>query len=291
MQENTLHTTLRPGERRPLLSRLAHRRYASVITLVILLALWQAVALLELYPAFIIPPPGAVAEKFYNVALAEPLSQLAPQWFRFDEGRRVEFWLHVGTTMQEVLAGLAVGVSVGVGLGYAIAKSPFLENLLSPIIVAFQSTPVVAYAPLLVIWFGSEWHSKVITATLIVFFPMLVNTIVGIRNVPPPLRDVMRSLRASRWQMFVHLEVPAATPVLMAGMRTSVTLAVIGAVVGEFVSAKAGLGSLVTLARNQYDTPLVLVAVLTMTTIARVLYSLVSLVERRVLVWQARSLR
>ena len=101
----------------------------------------------------------------------------------------------------------------------------------------------------------------------------------------------MRSLRASGWQMLVHLEIPAATPVLMAGLRTSVTLAVIGAVVGEFVSAQAGLGYLVTVARNQYDTPLVLVAVLTMTTIARVLYSLVSLVERRVLRWQTRVQR
>ncbi len=291
MRESTLQPTLHPRERRPPLSKLAHRRYASLISLVILLALWQVVTMLELYPAFIIPPPSQVAQKFYDVALAEPLSQIAPQWFRFVEGRRVEFWLHVGTTVQEVLAGLVVGVSIGVGLGYAIAKSRFLENLLSPIIVAFQSTPVVAYAPLLVIWFGSQWESKVITATLIVFFPMLVNTIVGIRNVPPPLRDLMRSLRASRWQTFVHLEVPAATPVLMAGLRTSVTLAVIGAVVGEFVSANAGLGYLVTVARNQYDTPLVLAAVLTMTTIARALYGLVSLVEQRVLVWQLRSRR
>ncbi len=120
---------------------------------------------------------------------------------------------------------------------------------------------------------------------------MLVNTIVGIRNVPPSLRDLMRSLRASRWQTVVHLEIPAATPVLMGGLRTSVTLAVIGAVVGEFISASAGLGYLVNLARNQYDTPLVLTAVLAMTTIARLLYGLVTLVERRVLAWQARSQR
>jgi NitT/TauT family transport system permease protein len=291
MQEHTLRTPLPPGERRLLLSKFANRRYASLITIVILLALWQAVTMLDIYPDFIIPPPSAVAEKFYSVALAEPLSQIAPQGFRYEDGRRVEFWWHVGTTVQEVLVGLILGVSIGIGLGYAVAKSQFLENLLSPVIVAFQSTPVVAYAPLLVIWFGSKWESKVITATLIVFFPMMMNTIVGIRNVPTPLRDLMRSLRANRWQMLVHLEVPAATPVLLAGLRTSVTLAVIGAVVGEFVSANAGLGYLVTVARNQYDTPLVLVAVLTMTIIARLLYSLVGLVEQRVLVWQSRSQR
>jgi NitT/TauT family transport system permease protein len=291
MQENALQTALRQSERFARLSRFASRRSASLITLLVVLLVWQVVTMLDIYPDFIIPPPAAVAEKLYEVALAEPLSQLAPQWFRFEGGRQVEFWLHVATTVQEVLVGLAVGVSIGVGLGYVIAKSRFLEQLLSPIIVAFQSTPVIAYAPLLVIWFGSGLTSKVITSTLIVFFPMLVNTIVGIRNVPPSLRDLMRSLRASRWQTVVHLEIPAATPVLMGGLRTSVTLAVIGAVVGEFISASAGLGYLVNLARNQYDTPLVLTAVLAMTTIARLLYGLVTLVERRVLAWQARSQR
>jgi len=170
-----------------------------------------------------------------------------------------------------------------------IKKSLLLAGTAS--FLTSRLAPVVAYAPLLVIWFGSEWKSKVITATLIVFFPMLVNTVVGIRNVPVSLRDLMRSLRATRWQMMVKLELPAAMPVLMGGLRTSVTLAVIGAVVGEFVSASAGLGYLVILARNQYDTPLVLVAVLTMTTIARILYSSVSLLERRVLAWQLRARR
>jgi NitT/TauT family transport system permease protein len=288
---HTLQSTLQQPKRKTRFGRLVHRRYAALITVLVVLLGWQLVTLLEIYPDFIIPPPVEVAQKLYEVALSEPLSQIAPQWFTVEGARRVEFWTHVATTLQEVLAGLVVGVSIGVGLGYVIAKSRFLEGLLSPLIVAFQSTPVIAYAPLLVIWFGSGLTSKVITATLIVFFPMLVNTIVGIRNVPPSLRDLMRSLRASRWQMVRYLEVPAAMPVLMGGLRTSVTLAVIGAVVGEFISANAGLGYLVNLARNQYDTPLVLVAVLTMTTIARILYGVVSLLERRVLAWQTRGQR
>jgi NitT/TauT family transport system permease protein len=285
MRENAL--PLQSSEPRG--RRYANGRFASLITVLAILLLWQVVTMLEVYPEFIIPPPAAVIEKFYNVAVAEPLAEVLPQVFSYEGGRQVRYWLHVSTTVQEVLVGLVVGVGIGVALGYLIAKNPVLENALSPIIVAFQSTPVIAYAPLLVIWFGSGLTSKVITATLIVFFPMLVNTVVGIRNVPGPLRDLMRSLRATRWQMFTVLEVPAAMPVLMGGLKTSVTLAVIGAVVGEFIGANAGLGILVRNARDQYDTPLVLVGVLSMTIIARLLYGSVSLVERRVLAWQSRT--
>ncbi len=117
---------------------------------------------------------------------------------------------------------------------------------------------------------------------------MLMNTIVGIRNVPDDLRDRRRVSRASRWQMFIKLEVPAAMPVLITGLKTSATLAVIGAVVGEFVTASSGLGFWVKLARDQYDTALVFVAVLTLTVIALSLYGLVSMLERHLLVWQRR---
>ncbi len=229
--------------------------------------------MLEAFPAFIVPPPIAVAEKLRDVIA---------------DGR---LWLHAGTTLQEVLAGLGLGVSIGLVLGYLIAKIPGLEKLLSPIIIAFQATPILAYAPLLVIWFGTGITSKVLTGALVVFFPMLMNTVVGIRNVPLNLRDVMRSSQATRWQMFAKLEIPAAMPVLITGLKTSATLAVIGAVVGEFVTANSGLGFWVKLARDQYDTPLVFVAVLALTTIALMLYGLVSLLERRMLAWQIRSHR
>jgi len=275
MQENALSKPLEanlnlPARRiRP--GNFSLRQAAPFITLLILLLLWQGITMLELYPAFIIPPPSAVLDKLWEVVQDGTL------------------WLHTSTTLVSVISGLVVGLLFGVALGYVTAKVPLLEDLLSPIIVAFQSTPVVAYAPLLVIWFGSGPTSKVVTSALIVFFPMLMNTVIGIRNVPLALRDLMRSMQATRWQTFTKLEVPAAMPVLIGGLKISATLAVIGAVVGEFVSAKAGLGFLVNLARNQYDTPLVVVAVLTLTVIARLLYSLVSLLERTMLRWQARS--
>ncbi|MEO8611228.1 MAG: ABC transporter permease [Chloroflexota bacterium] len=252
---------------------LLNRRLVPLLSLLVLVLLWQLVTMLKLYPAFIIPPPLAVLNKFGQVIADGSL------------------WLHTSTTLFAVVVGLAVGLGIGVILGYLIAKNPLLENLLSPLIVAFQSMPVVAYAPLLIIWFGSGPTSKIVTSALIVFFPMLMNTIVGIRNVPTPLRDLMRSMKATRWQTFSKLEIPAAMPVLIGGLKISATLAVIGAVVGEFVSANAGLGFLISLARSQYDTPLVIVAVLTLTLIARLLYSVVSLLERRVLSWQKHAQR
>ena len=192
-------------------------------------------------------------------------------------------------TLHVMVFGLLIGVGIGLTLGYAIAKLPVLEFVLAPIIVAFQSTPIVAYAPLLIIWFGSGATSKIVTTAVIVFFPALVNTIVAVRGVSPNLRDMMKALNATRWQTFCHLELPASLPVLLAGLKTSATLAVIGAVVGEFVSSGSGLGFLVTAARNQYDTPLVIVTVLTMTAIALSLYSVVVILEWRWLAWRRRS--
>ncbi len=233
--------------------------------------IWQLIALLEIYPAFIIPPPLDVLAQFQE-SLADGT-----------------LWLHTSTTVWQMLGGLALGAFSGVALGYVIAKHRTLETILSPLIVAVQSTPVVAYAPLLVIWFGSGATSKVLISTFIVFFPMLMNTAIGIRGVPTSLRDLMRSLNATRWQMFTKLEVPAALPVLLGGLKVSATLAVIGAVVGEFVSADAGLGKLISVARYSYDTPLVFVAVITLALIARVMYGAVSLAERRLLAWQRRA--
>ena len=247
------------------------QRLSPLLTIFALMILWHWVTAMEIYPSFIIPSPISVYEAFVEAV---------------DSGILYE---HMQTTLEEILFGLLFGVSIGLLLGYAIAKIPLLEQVLSPIIVAFQSTPIVAYAPLLIIWFGSGTTSKIVTTAVIVFFPALINTIVGIRNVSPQLRDVMRSLNATAWQTFTRLEFPSALPMILAGLKTSATLAVIGAVVGEFVSSGSGLGYLVTLARNQYDTPLVIVAVLTMTTIALTLYSFVAFLEWRLLAWQRRS--
>jgi NitT/TauT family transport system permease protein len=233
--------------------------------------LWYAVVWAGDLRAFILPPPHLVWARFIRALGSGNLLG------------------HALVTLSEVLAGLALGVSGATALGYGLAKSRRLERVLSPYIVASQSVPTVAIAPLLVIWFGPGLLSKVLVCALIVFFPILINTIVGVRAVPQDLYDLMRMLRATRWQTFARLEVPAALPVLLGGLRIGATLSVIGAVVGEFVGADRGLGFLINVARGQYDTAMVFVAVFALIAMAMGLYGCVSLIEKHLLAWQERA--
>jgi len=186
----------------------------------------------------------------------------------------------------EVLTGLLVGVLAAFWCGYWIARSRIIALTLTPYLVALQAVPVVAIAPLLIIWFGSGITSKVIICALIVFFPMLVNTIIGMRSIPPELHDLMQSLEATPFQTFWRLELPASLPIVLGGLKVSATLSVIGAVVGEFVSSSAGLGYLINFGRGTYDTPLVIAAVFTLTILALTLYGLASWLESIFLDWQ-----
>jgi len=181
---------------------------------------------------------------------------------------------------------LALGLTTATSLGYILAKSRLAERILSPYIVASQSIPIVALAPLLVIWFGFGSLSKVLVCAMTLFFPVLINTIIGIRSAERDLIDLMRSLEATRWQVFTMLEAPAALPVLLGGLKVGVTLSVIGAVVGEFVGADRGLGFLVNLARGLFDTPLMFVALFTLVVIAISLYAAVSALESLLLSWK-----
>lgn len=235
------------------------------------LAVWQIAAVVGGFPSFILPAPSLVWQRLIQV---------------LTDGTLLRNSL---VTLWEVLLGLSAGVLVATILGYLLAKSLHLEKLLSPYIIASQAIPVVAIAPLLVIWFGPGLLSKVLICALIVFFPVLINTVVGMRSVPDDLRDLMRSLHATRWQMLRILEIPSALPVFLGGLRIGATLAVIGAVVGEFVGAQSGLGFLINVGRGVYDTAMVFVAVFTLISMAMVLYGLVALLERRLLHWRQSS--
>ena len=241
-----------------------------VLSILLLVLLWQCITWLGNFPTFILPSPSQVAIRFAQAIMDGSLLR------------------NTLVTLLEVLLGLALGISVATVLGYLLARSLRLERFLSPYIVASQSIPIVAIAPLLVIWFGPGLSSKVLVCALIVFFPVLVNTVVGVRTVPEDLRDLMRSLQATRWQTLKNLELPAALPVFLGGLRIGATLAVIGAVVGEFVGAKSGLGFLVNVGRGVYDTALVFVAVFTLIAMALILYGLVAIIEKRLLRWQQR---
>jgi len=241
------------------------------VSLVFALIFWETVVRIGDFPSFILPPPGLVWLRFWQVLRDGSLLR------------------NILVTLGEVVAGLFLGVSVATTLGYLLAKSPVVERLLSPYVIASQSIPIVAIAPLLVIWFGPGLFSKILICSLIVFFPVLVNTIVGLRTVPEDLYDLMRSLQSTRWQTFRLLEVPGALPVFLGGLRIGATLSVIGAVVGEFIGADRGLGFMINRARGQYDTALVFVTVFTLVVMAMSLYGMVVLLELRLLSWKDRS--
>ncbi len=246
------------------LRRKGHYLFPPVVVLLTLL-LWMLIVRLGDYPAFILPGPADVYDKLTSVI------------------RDGLLWRHTRITLIEISGGLALGLSAATLLGYGMAKSRVLERLLAPYIVASQSVPIVALAPLLVIWFGTGRLSKILVCALTIFFPMLVNTIVGVRSVDPDLAALMRSLKATRWQTFAMLEVPSALPILLGGLKVSVTLSVIGAVVGEFVAADRGLGFLINVARGNFDTPLMFVALLTLVVMALLLYLAVVLAESTLL--------
>jgi ABC-type nitrate/sulfonate/bicarbonate transport system permease component len=242
------------------------------VALVAFVGFWALVAQLGDYPVFILPTPREVWAKFVTVAADGTLLY------------------HTVVTMSEILGGLALGLTAATVLGYLLAKSPLVERFLSPYIVASQSVPIIALAPLLIIWFGFGLLSKVLVCAVTIFFPVLINTIVGLRSVEKDLQDLMRSLEASRWQVFRLLEVPAALPVLLGGLKVGVTLSVIGAVVGEFAQSDRGLGFLVNLAnRGLFDTPLMFVALFVLMIIALVLYGIVSALEGLLLAWKRES--
>jgi NitT/TauT family transport system permease protein len=244
--------------------------YLGLVSLAVLLLSWALAARYAGLPAWMLPSPALVGSRTVQVIADGSLLR------------------HFSVTLLEILAGLAIGVLAATLLGYLLAKSHTVERLVSPYVVASQSVPIVAIAPLLVIWFGPGLASKVLICALIVFFPVLINTIVGLRGVPEELQDLMRSLQATRWQNLRYLEVPAALPVMLGGLRIGATLSVIGAVVGEFAGANRGLGFLINVSRFQYDTALVFVAVFTLVLMALSLYAAVLLVENRLLSWRQR---
>ncbi len=241
------------------------------LVLILFISTWYLIIWVGDYPKFILPSPIDVTSEFHKTIMNGTL------------------WRHAQVTLSEIFTGLFFGVMIATIIGYILAKNSSLERIIAPYIVASQAIPTVAIAPLLIIWFGSGKMSKVLICMLIVFFPALVNTIVGIRSVDKDLYDLMHSLKSSWWQTFTMLEIPSALPVLFGGLKVSVTLSVIGAVVGEFVGADAGLGFLINQARGLFNTPLVFVAIFSLVGIALILYGLVIMMERWLLRWKAYS--
>jgi NitT/TauT family transport system permease protein len=242
------------------------------ISFIALLLGWHLLVVGGGYDRFILPGPVDVWRQFLVVA---------------GDGRLLR---HSLITISEVIPGLLIGVLVATPLGYLLAKSPLADRLISPYLIASQAIPIIAIAPLLTIWVRSTYWARVLVAVIVVFFPILVNIITGLRSVPHELYELMHSLQATRGQIFRKLELPAALPVLLAGLKVGATLSVIGTLVGEFVQPKSeGLGFLLVTARYQFKTDLVFVVLITLSVIALSLYGLVALLEKKLLRWQRAS--
>lgn len=241
------------------------RRFgAALASLAAFLTAWKLATLVGGYPDYILPPPEVVMERGVRAVGSGLL------------------WEHTAVTLLEIVLGFGVGAAVAIVTGTALGKSVLVERVLSPYIVAAQAVPILALAPLLDIWFGGGLLARVVICALIVFFPIAIATMVGIRSTDPLLAEMLRSLGASGRQRTRLLEIPSALPVLFGGLRVGVTLAVIGAVVAEWAGAGTGLGVLINIAnQGLFDTPLMFVALTTLAAIGLVFYGLVVIVERR----------
>jgi NitT/TauT family transport system permease protein len=265
------HELIEPTGRQAPRARPGWERWSALISLVAGLALWWLIVIATGLPRFVLPTPPEVLLRFLDYL---PAGQLG---------------LHFQATIVEALLGGTLGVLFGLGSGYALAKSIVAEKLVAPYLVASQSVPVIAFTPMLILWFGTGLASKVIICAVIVFFPMTISTMVGLRSVDAGLVEVMRTFRADRWQILRMVEVPAALPNILGGLKIGGTLSILGAVVGEFVGAKRGLGFLVNYAAFQLDTPLMFVGLFCLVVLGVTVFSLITLVERRALRWRSRG--
>ena len=233
--------------------------------LVLLLAVWEGAGRLGGISALVLPVPSAVLQAL---------------WTGLASGY---FWPHVAATVQAVLLGLAAGASFGLLAGMALAESVLLERVLRPYVVVSQVVPKLALAPLFVLWFGFGMLPTVLITALVCFFPLMENTLTGLRQVDVKRLQLFRMLGASRLQTLLRLKLPTGLPALLAGLRVAVVLALVGAVVAEFMGASQGLGAVVIAAQGMMDTTLMFAALLLIAALGLLLYQACLLLERRLL--------
>jgi NitT/TauT family transport system permease protein len=235
------------------------------MTLVVVLVGWEATTRGGLIAPYLLPAPSTIA-----VRLAGSWNVLVP---------------HTLVTTFEIVIGFLLAVVGGIFLAIATAYVPFFERSVYPWIVASQAIPKVAVGPLFVLWLGFGLLPKIVIAFLIAFFPIMVDTVVGLRSVEADSVLLLRSMGARRWKTFVYLNLPAALPNIFAGMKVAITLATIGAIVGEFIGANEGLGYVLILASGNLDAPLVFAVLFLISALAVIFYAAVGLIEDFFIWW------
>ena len=246
-----------------------HRALKLSLTLIALVAVWELLCRALNIPVFLIPAPSQVAWRLYE--------------------KRDLYLIHTWTTLYETTAGFLLAVVFGILCAAIIVVIPKLRDIVMPLLLVAQLVPKVAIAPLLLIWFGYGLFPKVLVAFLVAFFPIVVNGASGLASVQPELLDLGHSLQASRWQTFWKFRIPTALPELFSGMKVAVTLAIIGAIIGEFVGGNRGLGYLIIVANQELDTPLAFAAIFLLSAAGIALYAIVEMFERMLIPWHAPS--
>jgi NitT/TauT family transport system permease protein len=218
----------------------------------------------------------------------KPIVLPAPSEIGVELAANLPWYLgHAWYTLVTTLAGFAVAVVVGIALAVVIVESRLLESTVYALIVGLNSVPKVAVAPLFVVWLGTGYEPKIAIAFLIAVFAMVIDTVLGLRSVPPDVIDLARSLRGSRLDMLRRIRFPCALPAIFSGMKVSISLALVGAIVGEFVSSQRGLGYVILSAQGMFDIPRVFAAITVLAVLGVVLFWAIVWAERRSIPWHA----
>lgn len=249
---------------------------ASVLLLLAVLGAWEFGVRIFNVPKFLLPPVSDVVVALFRGLAASPMA-------------RDGLWLHGFITLSEILIGFFLGSAIGLLLAILISESEFADALLRPYIAALQSLPKVAVAPIIVTWLGFGMGSKVAIVCLITFFPVLVTSLAGFKAIDMDRIDLLRSLSATRWQIFAKVKFPGALPYIFAGLDMAAAFSVVGAVVGEFVGAQAGLGVLILQREAQLDTAGSFAVFVVLSVLGIALTAVLRMVRGRVLSWMPQD--
>lgn len=231
----------------------------ALLAFVLFIVLWEAASYVFAVPQYLVPAPSVI------------VGAMGQAW--------ASIVINGGVTLIEAVIGLALSIVISVPLGVLLVYSPVLERIVYPFLVASQAIPKVALAPIFVVWFGFGLLPKVLIAFFIAFFPIVVNTVVGMSRTPPEMIHLMRSLGASPMQILLRVRLVAAAPYIFAGVKIAAAFAVVGAIVGEFIAADKGLGYLQLLANNNMQIPLLFGTLVALSIMGILLFYLIALVE------------
>lgn len=239
--------------------------FSSVIIFFLIIGTWEFLVRFFSLPQYLYPPPSVIF-----IDIIKNIGNLL---------------FHTGITFMEALLGFLLANTLGILTAIIFTHSKIIEKSLYPFAIALKTTPIVAMAPILILWFGNGYLSKIAAAALISFFPSIVNTIKGLRNIDPESLDLFKSMSANKWQIFFKLRVPTALPYIFSAMKISSSLTIVGAIVGEFVGADKGIGYVILVSSYHLETDKMFGAVVCAALAGIIFFRIISLLEKKFIFW------